>query len=85
MYFSNHSRANILTKNETFWTPETGFSRNATPFDLPWRVIGDTTDNAVRLIFNLIDTHFRGNCPNTDSGLTVIIVYSTIYNVSILM
>lgn len=66
-----------MTKNESLWTPETGYRQNATPFDLPWRVMGDTTDNAVRLVFNLKSAYFGSNCPKTDSGLTVIITQLT--------
>lgn len=72
MSYFNQTQADIITKkNESMWTPETGYNENATPFDVPWRVTGDTIDNAVRLIFNLNNTNSGDHCPKTDSGLTV--------------
>lgn len=72
--FLNHTQADIIAKkNETLWTPETGFSKSASPFDTPWRVTGDTIDNSVRIIFNLKSQNAVSDCPKTDSGLTVII------------
>ncbi|VVC45170.1 Epithelial sodium channel [Cinara cedri] len=74
MAFLNHTHSeNILQKNESVWTPENRYSINATPFDLPWRVTGDTIENAVRLVFNLKNTNLGGHCPETDSGLTIIV------------
>jgi len=61
----------IAKKNETTWTPETGYNQNITPFDVPWRVTGDTVDNAVRLIFDLANKNLGDHCPKRDSGLTV--------------
>lgn len=72
MSYFNRTQADIIAeKNESTWTPETGYSKNATPFDVPWKVTGDTIDNAVRLLFNLKSTSLRDYCPETDSGLTV--------------
>lgn len=70
--FLNLTQADIVAKkNETTWTPETGYSLNATPFDVPWRVTGDTVDNAVRLIFDLTNENLGDHCPKRESGLTV--------------
>lgn len=72
--FLNHGQPeNVLRKNESIWTPESGYSKNATPFGIPWRVTGDTIENTVRLEFNLKNSHPGGHCPDTDPGLTVII------------
>lgn len=63
----------IAEKNESAWTPETGYSQNAIPFDLPWRVTGNTADNSVRLLFDFKETNFKGkHCRKSNSGLTVI-------------
>lgn len=68
----NHTQADIIDKNnETKWTPETGYSQNSTPFDVPWRVTGDTVENAVRVLFTLKNTNSEDHCPKSDSGLTV--------------
>jgi len=70
--FLNLTQADIVAKkNQTTWTPETGYSPNATPFDVPWRVTGDTVDNAVRLIFDLTNENLGNHCPKRESGLTV--------------
>jgi len=68
-----------MLKNETTWTPETSYGTNATPFDVPWRVSGDTLDNAGRLIFDLRNTDSEeSGCSKIDnSGLTVMIVCFT--------
>ncbi|XP_060876363.1 pickpocket protein 28-like isoform X1 [Metopolophium dirhodum] len=72
--FLNSTQADIIAKkNQTTWTPETGYSRNATPFDVPWRVTGDTVDNAVRLIFDLTNENLGDHCPKRESGLTLIV------------
>lgn len=68
----NHTQADIIDKNnEAKWTPETGYSKNSTPFDVPWRVTGDTAENAVRVLFSLENTNSVDQCPKSDSGLTV--------------
>ncbi|KAF0751167.1 pickpocket protein 28-like, partial [Aphis craccivora] len=72
--FLNLTQADIIAKkNETTWTPETGYNQNITPFDVPWRVTGDTVDNAVRLIFDLTNKNLGDHCPKRDSGLTLIV------------
>lgn len=76
MSFLNHTQADIITKkNESLWTPEAGFSKSTDPFDTPWRVTGDTIDNSVRIIFDLKNPQLGNHCPQTDPGVTVIIVY----------
>lgn len=75
--FLNLTQADIVAKkNQTSWTPETGYSQNATPFDVPWRVTGDTVDNAVRLIFDLTNENLGDHCPKRESGLTVYLLLS---------
>lgn len=69
--FLNMTQADIIANKNQTWTPETGYGKNATPFDVPWRVTGDTVDNAVRLIFNLKNDNLGDHCPKRDSGLTV--------------
>ncbi|XP_025191376.1 pickpocket protein 28-like, partial [Melanaphis sacchari] len=72
--FLNSTRVDsIANKNQTAWTPETGYRQNATPFDIPWRVTGDTVDNAVRLIFDLANKNLGDYCPKRDSGLTLFV------------
>lgn len=74
MSYFKHTQADIIAKkNKTVWTPETGFTDDAIPLDTPWRVTGDTMDNSVRLVFNLKNRASKNNCPNSDSGLIVII------------
>ncbi|KAL5236158.1 hypothetical protein ACI65C_003568 [Semiaphis heraclei] len=63
----------VAKKNQTVWTPEIGYSRNSTPFDVPWRVTGDTVDNAVRLIFDMTNDNLGEHCPKRESGLTLLV------------
>lgn len=75
MDFLNRTQSeNIFQKNESIWTPENHYSVNATPFDIPWKVAENTIENAVRLVFNLKNTNLDGHCPETDTGVTVIIL-----------
>jgi hypothetical protein len=68
----NLTQTDIIDKNnETKWTPEMGYSQNSTSFDIPWRVTGDTVENAVRVLFTLNNKNSEDNCPKSDSGLTV--------------
>lgn len=74
MHFLNPTLPdNVFHKNNTVWTPENHYSKNATPFDIPWKVTGTTIENNVRLIFNLKNTYSGGQCPDTDPGITVIL------------
>lgn len=68
----NHFKADIISKaNETMWHPENGFSKNAKPFHLPWKVVGDTVADAVTITLNLKKENLGNHCPKTDSGMTV--------------
>lgn len=68
----NHPKSDIITKiNETMWNPELGFSTNAKPFHLPWKVIGDTIEDSVTITFNLKKENTGIHCPITDTGMTV--------------
>ncbi|XP_050536588.1 pickpocket protein 28-like isoform X2 [Daktulosphaira vitifoliae] len=72
--FPNHTLADIITKKkETSWSPDKGFSKNAIPFDTPWRVTGDTNNDAVRLVFNLRNIEGDNYCPHTMSGVVLIL------------
>ncbi|XP_050441987.1 pickpocket protein 28-like isoform X2 [Adelges cooleyi] len=72
--FLNHTQADIISKKtESTWTPDTGFKDNAVPFDTPWRVTGDTNNDAVKLIFKLKIKDDGEYCPLTESGLMIII------------
>ncbi|XP_050536569.1 pickpocket protein 28-like isoform X2 [Daktulosphaira vitifoliae] len=72
--FPNHTLADIITKKkETSWSPDKGFSKNAIPFDTPWRVTGDTNNDAVRLVFNLRNIEGDNYCPHTMSGVMLIL------------
>lgn len=68
----NHTKAEIITKaNKTAWDPEIGFNKNAEPFNLPWKVTGDTVEDSVIIRFNLQNENTRKHCPKTDKGMTV--------------
>lgn len=68
----NHTKADIITKaKNTAWDPEIGFNKNAEPFNLPWKVTGDTVEDSVIIRFNLQNENTRKHCPKTDKGMTV--------------
>lgn len=68
----NHSKADIITNAKTTaWDPEIGFNKNSEPFNLPWKVTGDTVDDSVIIRFNLQNDNTRKHCPKTDKGMTV--------------
>lgn len=69
----NHPKADIIVNaNENVWDPDTGFSKNAKPFNLPWKVIGDTVEDSVIMTFSLKKDNYSGNyCPKTYTGMTV--------------
>ncbi|VVC29438.1 Epithelial sodium channel, partial [Cinara cedri] len=67
-----HPKSDIITKaNETMWNPEIGFSKNAKPFHIPWKVIGDTIEDSVTIKFNLKKENTGIHCPITDTGMTL--------------
>lgn len=70
----NHPKSDIITKaNESIWNPDFGFSKNAKPFHLPWKIIGDTVEDSVIMKFTLKkDNYSRNHCPKTDTGMTVL-------------
>lgn len=68
----NHTKADIIKNvNVTAWNPEIGFNINAKPFNLPWKVTGDTVDDSVILRFDLQNKKTGKGCPKTDTGMTV--------------
>ncbi|XP_060863036.1 pickpocket protein 28-like [Metopolophium dirhodum] len=68
----NHTKADIITNaTNTAWDPEIGFNKNAKPFNLPWKVIGDTVEDSVIIRFNLQNENTRKHCPKTDKGMTL--------------
>lgn len=70
----NHFKADIITKaNETMWHPEYGFSKNAKPHSLPWKVIGETIEDSVTITLSLKKQNLGKYCPKTDSGMTVLV------------
>lgn len=76
----NHSKADIITKaNERVWDPEVGFVKTAKPYDLPWKVIGDTIEDSVIMVFSLKKNKSNEHCPQTDTGMTVRILYYYYY------
>jgi len=68
----NHTKADILTNaNATAWNPEIGFDKNAKPFNVPWKVTGDTVEDAIIIRFDLQKEKTGKHCPKTDTGMTV--------------
>jgi len=68
----NHNKADIIKKaNKSIWNPENGFSKDAKPFHLPWKLIGDTIEDSVTIIFSLKKDNLGKYCPKTKTGMTV--------------
>lgn len=68
----NHSQADIITKtNEVMWNVDTGYSKNAKSFHTPWRVIGGSFANSVKISFSLEKPRSGKHCPVSDTGMTV--------------
>lgn len=73
----NHSKADIITKpNGHVWNPEVNIGKSVPKtFQLPWKLIGDTVEDSIVITFNLKNKDLGEKCPNTDSGLTVYLLF----------
>jgi len=82
----NHYKADIISKaNKSLWNPDIGFSKDAKPFDLPWKVIGNTIEDAVTITLSLKKDNFGKYCPTTKMGITVYNIIILLYKVPILL
>lgn len=72
----NHFKSDIITKaDEIMWNAETGYSKNAKRYHMPWKIVDDSYANSVKIIFSLEKTKSGKFCPTTDTGMTVKFFY----------
>lgn len=68
----NHNKTDIITKaNKSIWDPDNGFSKDAEPFELPWKVFGDAIEDYIKITLSLKKDDIGEYCPKTKMGSTV--------------